>query len=588
MRKSLLFAVLILCYVWASSQTFYTSPSQMIGCPGGYAIAHAIGDPTHNYWQISHDGGQTWTTLSSDQTEPEYGNDLLNLAYHPVLVTDDGALFRFCYNGNNSCSMPDTLYVNSGRTATPVLMNPPSTVCAGNSVQFTATGGAIGVTNDSISWAITINGATIRYNPPLDDSTLVINFPSTATGNATITLTNFTGFYCGSATSTPATVAIQPASTSLAGTAGAPAACTDMTVYPGGQPSYYSTSDPAETSVATDASCNAIAAILPSGSNPVAGAVTSCVTLASTVPSYNGIAYVPRYYNLEPSVNAGTSTATITLYFMQADFDAYNAARGSEPALPTGPTDATGIANLTISQFHGTGTTPDTYVGTSGTIIPTSVVWNSTTSLWSVTFSVTGFSGFFVSGTPIIPLPLTLTNFDGQAGAAGNQLTWQTASEENTAYFEVQRAIPGTVTFEDLGRVAAAGNSSLARQYNYTDALASTHPAYSYRLKMVDEDGRYTYSPVVILQPAHPSLNVVVAPNPFVTPVSLTVGSPVAGAATVVVLNMNGARLVERSVVLAKGDNALDVSMIAGLPQGVYFLQVTTGTQQQTAKFVKE
>lgn len=40
------------------AQTFYTSPSQMIGCPGGYAIAHAIGNPTNNYWQVSHDGGR--------------------------------------------------------------------------------------------------------------------------------------------------------------------------------------------------------------------------------------------------------------------------------------------------------------------------------------------------------------------------------------------------------------------------------------------------------------------------------------------------------------------------------------------------
>lgn len=340
----------------------------------------------------------------------------------------------------------------------------------------------------------------------------------------------------------------------------------------------------------SDATCSPIALINPSGSSPVTGTVTSCVTLASSAPSYNGIAYVPRYYNLEPSTNASTSTATITLYFTQADFDAYNAARGSEPALPTGPSDAAGIANLTISQFHGTGTTPDTYVGGSGTIVPGSgnVVWNSITSLWSVTFNVTGFSGFFVSGTPIVPLPLTLTNFSGQAESAGNLLSWQTASEENTAYFGVQRAIPGTASFEELGRVAAAGNSSTTRQYSYTDALVSTHPAYSYRLKMVDVDGRYTYSPTVTLQPAVPSLNVVVAPNPFVTPVSLTVGSPAAGAATVVVLDMNGARLIERSVVLAKGDNALDVSMLAGLPQGVYVLQVTTGTQQQTVKFVKE
>jgi hypothetical protein len=143
--------------------------------------------------------------------------------------------------------------------------------------------------------------------------------------------------------------------------------------------------------------------------------------------------------------------------------------------------------------------------------------------------------------------------------------------------------------FEDLGQVAAAGNSSLTRQYSYTDAFSgATHPTYSYRLKMVDLDGQYTYSPIVTLTSIVPSLTVTVSPNPFVQPVSVTVGSPVAGTANVVVLDMSGVRLAERSVVLQKGDNALDVSLIAGLPQGVYLLQVTTGTQQQTVRFVKE
>jgi hypothetical protein len=44
----------------------------------------------------------------------------------------------------------------------------------------------------------------------------------------------------------------------------------------------------------------------------VTGTVTSCVTLASSVPSYNGVAYVPRYYSLEPATNASTSTADVS------------------------------------------------------------------------------------------------------------------------------------------------------------------------------------------------------------------------------------------------------------------------------------
>lgn len=568
--KKYLLAALILCCGRLAAQS--TLPANVVSCPNGFAVFRGIGVPTGAYWQVSYDHGQTWNTIPSSEYVTEYAFGFLDLVLNNVTTFDNNSLYEYCYPGTPAtCSLPDTLYVNNGETNTPQFVNPPTSVCAGTSAVFTVTGGVGGLTNDSVTWSVDINGTNFS-SADANDTSVLLNFP--AAGSAAFTVYAWNG--CNATTSTTLTVPINALSTSLAGVAGAGSSCTNIVI------------DPGTTTTGSDASCDAIASILPSGSSPVSGTVTSCVTLASTVPTYNGIAYLPRYYSLEPALNASTSTATVTLYFTQADFDAYNGARGSEPALPTGPSDAQGIANLTISQFHGTGTTPDTYVGTSGTIIPTSVVWNSTTSLWAVTFNITGFSGFFVSGTPIVPLPLTLTNFSGLAVATGNQLSWQTASEQNTAYFSVQRAVAGSSDFVELGRVAAAGNSSLTRQYSYVDALGASHPSYSYRLKMVDEDGQYAYSPIVTLQPLVPSLSVQVLPNPFVQPVSVTVASPVAGSAIVTVLNMSGAKLVERSIILQKGDNALDVSTIAGLPQGVYILQVTSGTQQQTVKFVKE
>ncbi len=160
--------------------------------------------------------------------------------------------------------------------------------------------------------------------------------------------------------------------------------------------------------------------------------------------------------------------------------------------------DAAGIANLHVTQFHGTGTTPDTYVGGSGDIDPddNNIIWNATASRWEVTFDITGFSGFFVSGSSIIPLPLTLTEFSGKTTKAGNQLHWTTTMEQNTAYFEIQRDGVDS-SFADLAKVPAAGNSNQLLQYDYLDAQATG--AYAYRLKMVDLDGKFTYSRVVAL-----------------------------------------------------------------------------------------
>ena len=587
MKRIFTISSLIFCCVRLAAQSGY--PAKIMACPGSGsgAFARGIGNITGSFWQSSADNGVDWVNVPAGDQYLESGFGYLDMYYTSVTSAMNLWLFRMCNPGTpNACSIPDTLYVNSGVATSPQFVSPPSTVCPGATVLLSVTGGAAGLTNDSVGWGITINGSVSSLTD-LNDTNVLVHIPATATGTVTINVSTSTG--CNGASSSPLSITIQSSSGSLAGTAGGGAVCNSSPVYPGGQSSY--NSDPAQTTTATDGTCDAIASVLPSGTSPVTGTVQSCVTLAASVPTYGGIPYVARYYSIEPTTNASTSTATVTLYFTQADFDAYNAAAGSYPLLPTGPSDATGISHLVISQFHGTGTTPDTYVGSSVQIDPSvsNVVWNATASRWEVTFSVTGFSGFFASSNPIVSLPLTLTNFNGKPEANDNVLSWITASEQNTAYFDLQRSAAGSSSFQDLAQVAAAGNSEQSRQYSYTDVLTgSSHPAYSYRLKMADLDGKYTYSPIVTLQPLVAALTISVSPNPFVQPVSLNVSTPVAGNAVLSVTDMSGQRLVSRNVVLQQGVNALDPSLIARLPQGVYVISVATRTQQETIKFVKE
>ena len=583
MKKSLLLIPFLLLGIFVKAQRpvtvadIHLYPDCLYQTEQGTFVTFYVNNYTTYSWQVSTDQGVTWNTVPSGMTTDYINNNGWIMWIFPPDMSWNGYLYRgIASNASGSdTSSVATLRIVNSIAAAPLAIAGPTEVCQGATVTFTALGEDPA---DTLWWSAA--NTSITPNDSIGDSAVLVHFDSSGVGQHVL-LTKISNA-CGTKVFSPAisvSVTVDTLQAKPAATAGSGSSCTTYAIASGGVTSY------------SDNACGPICTIHSSGSSPVSGTVQSCVTVNPTVATYNGIPYVPRYYNMEPSVNASTSTATVTLYFTQADFNTYNAARGSEPALPAGPTDSAGISNLRVSQFHGSGTTPDTYVGGSGAIDPadSNIVWDAVNSRWSVTFTITGFSGFFVSGTPIVPLPLTLTNFSGQATAAGNLLSWQTASEENTSYFEVQRATAGTSAFEDLGQVDAAGNSSLTRQYSYTDAFSgATHPTYSYRLKMVDLDGRYMYSPIVTLQPLVASLTVAVSPNPFVQPVAVTVGSPVAGTATVVVLSMSGARLAERSVVLQQGDNALDVSLIAGLPQGVYLLQVTTGTQQQTVKFVKE
>lgn len=110
-------------------------------------------------------------------------------------------------------------------------------------------------------------------------------------------------------------------------------------------------------------------------------------------------------------------------------------------------------------------------------------------------FGVNGFGLNELAYLGDVVLSLQLLNFSAQLLNQNCLLTWQTATEENTGYFTIQRSIDGR-TFNSIGKVFAAGNSNTLKNYRYTDANVSALKADKlfYRLQEVDKDGRATYS----------------------------------------------------------------------------------------------
>ena len=125
------------------------------------------------------------------------------------------------------------------------------------------------------------------------------------------------------------------------------------------------------------------------------------------------------------------------------------------------------------------------------------------------------------------PLPVTLTAFTATAaGPLAARLAWATASETNSARFEVERGVDG-VGFAKIGAVAAAGNSSSPRQYDFRDAAlpAGANGLY-YRLRLVDQDGTATYSPVRAVRLGAAPAGLLIFPNPTSGPATLAGAAP--------------------------------------------------------------
>jgi predicted esterase len=176
------------------------------------------------------------------------------------------------------------------------------------------------------------------------------------------------------------------------------------------------------------------------------------------------------------------------------------------------------------------------------------------------------------------PLPVTLTNFTVRGQNCAAVLNWQTATELQSRNFEVERSEDG-VRFTTVATVASRNNANGAA---YTYRLeGATKPAW-YRLKMVDVDGQFKYSPAQRLTPqCGNGLTVSVYPNP--AQAQATVSGLVANQ-IVSVIGADGKLLWSQK---ASGQR-LDIPLSA-VEKGLLLIQVKdeTGRLLSSTKLVK-
>ncbi|MFO7722194.1 MAG: hypothetical protein R6V49_03125, partial [Bacteroidales bacterium] len=97
------------------------------------------------------------------------------------------------------------------------------------------------------------------------------------------------------------------------------------------------------------------------------------------------------------------------------------------------------------------------------------------------------------------PLPVTLTTFKGEyLDGEGVKLTWSTATEEQNAFFDVQRSVDG-LGFSSIGRVPGGGSSLMPLHYAFADP-APAKPVSFYRLIQHDYDGKQNPSGVIMVK----------------------------------------------------------------------------------------
>ncbi len=110
-------------------------------------------------------------------------------------------------------------------------------------------------------------------------------------------------------------------------------------------------------------------------------------------------------------------------------------------------------------------------------------------------------------------LPIKLRFFDVAQKEENLLLKWATEIETNVSNFEIERA-SDNLKFSQIGKISAKGTSSETTNYEFEDnnLLKNTNFVY-YRLKTIDNDSKFEYSPIIVAK-IFSRLEMKVYPNP--------------------------------------------------------------------------
>lgn len=171
---------------------------------------------------------------------------------------------------------------------------------------------------------------------------------------------------------------------------------------------------------------------------------------------------------------------------------------------------------------------------------------------------------FLPFGTLTTPLPVVYTRQNLFNSSTEIIYYWTTSQETNNHHFDIEKSTDG-VFWAKIGEQKGAGTSYENNDYSFVDK----HPIQGvnlYRLKQVDIDGNYEYSPIQSSYWDTPEFDVQIYPNPTNDKIHI---------AGVVNADMKIVSLSTGKVVINK--KVTDEVSLSELPSGIYYIELSNG-----------
>jgi hypothetical protein len=168
-------------------------------------------------------------------------------------------------------------------------------------------------------------------------------------------------------------------------------------------------------------------------------------------------------------------------------------------------------------------------------------------------------------------LPVKLIGFDAYPQLNDMKIVWQVSSQVNFSHYELEWRTDGSV-FAKLAEITIQQAEKNLVDYAYTHKNASTGNNY-YRLKMVDKDGSFEYSPIISIKK---SFSANIYPNPTTSVVNVQ---------TEEVLNPNDewrlTNVLGATIKVQKaGTSNVYQFNLEGLPASIYYLHLLKGNKR--------
>jgi hypothetical protein len=304
--------------------------------------------------------------------------------------------------------------------------------------------------------------------------------------------------------------------------------------------------------------------------------------------------YHNRNITIKPSVKSFQDSVKVRFYFLESETDTLLKATGCSDCSKPLSAYHLGVSKYSdIDPGFENGTITDNQQGMWSFIRSNDVAIVPFDKGYYAEFKINDFSEFWLSNggfESIAPLPVKMMNFSAQRTGADVSVKWQVAAETGIDKYEIELAkgnenmVAGN--FITTGIVNSIGNTSLVRNYEFTDAEPSKSGTRFYRLKVIQENGSFFYSAVRSVVFGEANLWQVY-PNPSQGQFFLMLEAKLNETVLANVYDAKG-RLVK--TIQARGTGSvqkMDINL-SGMAAGAYLLSISAEGKTQSFRLYKQ